>query len=217
MKNKEFKIFSTELNIDLKDFLFYLDIKHDEILSNSLKERNTLTDLIVKKYTKMSNAPTKLNQKYNIFEFNNNHIKSLYSSLLQLTKNASSYYGYNFDDQNYMIRGWFNADNPSTKDFNPNNNKRLFHDHLGGFGAPDFHGYYCVDAEPSITYYKIEEGNVYENKNKNNRAILCQNGFPHSRGNWNECNQRITIAYDIVPQSRLTYLNINNPIWMKFE
>ena len=45
--------------------LAYLDIKHDEILNNSLSETNYLTDQIVKKYNKLNNAPTKLNQKYN--------------------------------------------------------------------------------------------------------------------------------------------------------
>ena len=38
-----------------------------------------------------------------------------------------------------------------------------FHDKVG---APHFHGYYCVNAEPSITYYNIND-NIVENHNKN--------------------------------------------------
>lgn len=213
---KEFKIFEKELNIDLNELLDYLDKKHDQILNNDLEEINYLTDMMVKKYNKLNNAPTKLNQKYNIFNFQNEMIDTIYAELLDLTKTANLYYGQDFSTQQYMIRGWFNVDNPSSQNHDPRINKRLFHDHLGGHGAPDFHGYYCVNAEPSITYYQIEDEVFFENINKNNRLILCQNGFPHGRGNWNGCDQRITIAYDIVPKSRLIELEINNPVWIEF-
>lgn len=217
MISKEFKLFEANLHIDLDKLFKYLDIKHDEILTNTLTEKNTITDLLIKKYNKFNNAPTKLNQKYNLFEFDNEMIKTIYHELMLLTKTACSYYGYSFYDQDYMVRAWFNSDTPSTKEYNPVKNKKLFHDHLGGFGAPDFHGYYCVNAEPSITYYQIDKDTIYENYNKNNRIILCQNGFPHSRGSWNGCNQRITIAYDIVPKQRLIDLQITNDIWKEFK
>lgn len=213
---KEFKLFEKELTVNLKELLAYLDIKHDEILNNSLSETNYLTDQIVKKYNKLNNAPTKLNQKYNLFQFDNPMVKTIYKELMELTVTACSYYGYNFIEQEYVIRGWFNADSPSSQEHDPRTNGRLFHDHLGGLGAPDFHGYYCVNAEPSSTYYKIDEETIFENINKNNRLILCQNGFPHGRGNWNGCDQRITIAYDIIPKVRLKELDINNPVWIDF-
>lgn len=217
MTNKEFKLFDKKLNLDLTILFQYLETKHEEILGNTLPENNTLTDLVVKKYNKFNNAPTKLNQKYNLFSFSNEMITVIYNELMDLTKTACEYYGHSFENQDYMIRGWFNVDTPSSKDYNPVINPKLFHDHLGGFGAPDFHGYYSVNAEPSITYYRINENEIYENSNKNNRLVLCQNGFPHSRGNWNECSQRVTIAYDIVPRKRLEELNINNPIWISFK
>lgn len=217
MNSEDFKIFNKDLDIDLKLLFQYLDQKHDQILSNTLTENNTLTDILVKKYNKLNNAPTKLNQKYNLFEFKNEIIQRLYKEIMSLTKNACEHYDIVFDNQDYMMRGWFNVDSPSTKEYNPVKNQKLFHDHLGGFGAPDFHGYYCVNAEPSITYYRVDENTIYENQNKNNRIVLCQNGFPHSRGSWNECNQRITIAFDVVPRQRLIDLNINNPIWIEFK
>ena len=68
-------------------------------------------------------------------------------------------------------------------------------------GAPWFHGYYCVNAEPSSTFYQIngDESNVFENINKNNRAILSETGHPHGRDDWFQEKPRITIAYDISP------------------
>jgi hypothetical protein len=216
--DNSFRIFEKHLDIDLPRFSEYLDTKHDQILSNSVPEKNYLTDLLVKKYNKLNNAPTKLNKKYNIFEFNNKDIQTILYSLKELVRDACIHYGVNFDEQDYRIRGWFNYDikSANSKEFSPLKNERFFHDHLGGFGVPDFHGYYCVNAEPSITFYKVED-DVFENKNKNNRLIICPNGFPHGRDDWYNDEPRVTIAYDIVPLSRLVDLGIDsNPIWIKF-
>jgi hypothetical protein len=77
MNSEDFKIFNKDLDIDLNILFQYLDKKHDQILSNTLTENNTLTDILVKKYNKLNNAPTKLNQKYNLFEFKNETIQNL--------------------------------------------------------------------------------------------------------------------------------------------
>lgn len=217
--NKEYKIFERFLDIDLKMFMEYLETKHLQILSNSLPEENELTDLIVKKYNYNGNPSGLLNQKYNIFKFENEYVKKLYDEIKGCVKEACLYYGYNFDDMNYMIRGWFNHEIKSTGlSHDPLENSRLYHDHLGGHGAPDFHGYYCVNAEPSSTYYKINNQHVYENKNINNRLILVVNGHPHSRGNWKEDSFRITIAYDVVPFSRLVEQGVDKKShWIQFK
>lgn len=217
MNKDDFKIFEKQLDVDLDELSRYLYLKTDEIINNTLGEDNRLTDMMVSKYTKLNNAPTKLNNKYNIFNFNSPIINHIYSELLNLTKSVCKYYNSDFEDNDYMIRGWFNLDTPSTKEYNPIKNNSLFHDHLNGRGFPDLHGYYCVNAEPSSTYYRLDNETIYENINKNNRLILCQNGFPHSRGSWKECEQRITIAYDIVPSTTLKELRITNPLWIKFN
>jgi len=66
-----------------------------------------------------------------------------------------------------------------------------------------FHGYYCVNAEPSITYYKDVDNKIFDQINKNNTLIVAKNGFPHSPGEWNQDTHRITIAYNILPLSVL--------------
>lgn len=216
---KEYKVFERFLNIDLHRLTEYLESKHLQILTNTLVEENELTDLLVKKYDKNGNASMMLNQKYNIFKFENEDIKEIYYSLMDCVKEASSYYGYEFDSMNYMVRGWFNHEMKSTTTtFDPLTNSRLFHDHLGGHGAPDFHGYYSVNAEPSSTYYKVNKDNIFENKNVNNRLVVVENGYPHSRGIWNEDSFRITIAYDVVPFQRLVEQGIDKkPHWMQFK
>ena len=68
------------------------------------------------------------------------------------------------------------------------------------------HGYYCVNAEPSVTYYNIDKKDViFENVNINNRAILSETSHPHMKGKWSEDKPRITIAYDIVTKREVDY------------
>ena len=219
MKNKEHKIFERFLNIDLDSFVKYLEEKNLQILTNTLPEDNELTDMLVKKYSIKSNIAGELNKKYNIFKFQNDDVSRLYKELMSSVKEACDYYGINFEEMDFRVRGWFNRDTKT--EFNSHDpilNSRLFHDHLGGFGAPDFHGYYCVNAEPSSTYYKINNKELYENRNVNNKMILSENGHPHSRGDWNEESFRITIAYDVVPFQRLVEQGADKKsVWMKFK
>lgn len=216
---KQHKIFERFLDLDLEELTKYLDIKYTEILENRLPEDNELDDIVVRKYNELNNASAKLNKKYNVFKFENDNIKKLYSELMLCVREACAYYGFNFNEMDYYVRGWFNREiKTDTFSHDPRTNNRLFHDHLGGYPAPDFHGYFCVNAEPSITYYKIDKETVYENTNINNRLIVSENGYPHSRGDWNEDKFRITIAYDIVPFQRLIEQGADKKsVWMKFQ
>jgi hypothetical protein len=214
------KIFDRHLSINLVELTEYLDFKHDEILSNTMKEENYITDLMVKRYTREHNLPSKLNKKYNVFKFDNSLIKEFYDGVKDCFMEVCEFYNIDFNDQNYMIRGWFNYDKTSKNGFSvdPRTNPRYFHDHLGGHGVPDFHGYYCVNAEPSKTFYKMKDDSIYENENKNNRLVICSNGFPHGRDDWYFDSPRITIAYDIVPFSRLVAEQVDsNSNWLKFS
>jgi hypothetical protein len=201
---KEHKFFEKVLDNDLNELYDYLQIKHKQILTNTLPEWNELTDLLVKKYTEFNDAPMKLNKKYNLFEFDHPSIKKLKNAIVDCVKEACDYYEIKYEEQDFRVRGWFNH---SVKiehySVNPIKNKNFLHDHLNGLGAPDFHGYYCVNAEPSITYYKINNEVLFENHNINNRVIICENGHPHGRDDWFEDKPRVTIAFDVVPLQRL--------------
>jgi hypothetical protein len=128
--------------------------------------------------------------KYNVFQFYHPAIFGLFKSLRDMTIEACDHYGLKFELEQFMVQGWFNI--------NYNKKGKLdWHEH-GGNGAPHFHGYYCVNAEPSTTHYRVFDKEI-ENINKNNRAILSETGHPHAMADWDWDGPRITIAYDVIP------------------
>lgn len=129
-------------------------------------------------------------RQYNVFQFHIPGIYNLYKAVGDMVREACEYYEINFDDQKFMLQGWFNINHSG-------DGKLGWHEH-GGEGAPNFHGYYCVKAEPSVTHY-VTFGEEKDNINKDNRAVLSEMGHPHSMGDWDWDGPRITVAYDIQP------------------
>lgn len=198
MSKKPHKFFERFLDNNLDEMYEYLEMKQDELIAGTLTEI-PLEEL--SKYNKDNGAATQLGKYYNIFTFRHPSVQALKSALRDIMIEASEYYGLNFEENKFAINGWFNYD-PKTSGsngVNPLKNERFFHDHMGGEGAPVFHGYYCVNAEPSSTFYKIDGDVPFENINKNNRAIVSETGHPHGRDDWYQDKPRITIAYDIAP------------------
>lgn len=194
------KFFERYLDNDLDALFDYLQNKQQEILSGKIA--GIPVDKI-KDYDIYNGPSTQLGSYYNIFDFENESILKLKDALRSATQEACEYYGIDFDSKNYHIHGWFNLDyqSPENRDegVSPLKHAEHYHDHMGGDGAPTFHGYYCVNAEPSITYYKIDRVTDFENINKNNRAVISETGHPHGRDDWYSEKPRITIAYDIAP------------------
>lgn len=159
-----------------------------------------------------SGGATQLGEYYNIFKTGNESILKLKKALALKMQEACEYYGIDFYSSKYMINGWFNVDYGSRYGNNPYNPEKTenFHDHMDGKGAPVFHGYYCINAEPSSTYYLIDRKQKFENINKNNRFIISETGHPHSIGNWDWEGPRITLAYDISPKIE----NYIGPNWI---
>lgn len=132
--------------------------------------------------------------QYNVFQFHIDGIYELYLAVGDMVREASEYYNLDFKKQKYMMQGWFNINHAST-------GKLDWHEHGPG-GAPFFHGYYAVNAEPSETHYITTNGPKV-NINKNNRAVLSEMGHPHAMGDWSWDGPRITVAYDVLPLSEL--------------
>jgi hypothetical protein len=194
------KFFEKTLDNDLESLFSYLDFMQSELLSQKIA---TIPEDIINQYDKTNGPTTQLGKFYNVFNFDNSNIKNLKNNLKNITEEACEYYGINFNESEFMIHGWYNLDYKTQggTGVSPLNNDIFFHDHAEGLGAPIFHGYYCVNAEPSITYYKINGTDLFENHNKNNRAIVSETGHPHGRDDWYEDKPRITIAYDIAPKN----------------
>jgi hypothetical protein len=208
---KDHKFFERFLDTDLGKLTNFLQDKYDLIDSAKLagvtplddRNREKLGDSSAlhspdyKPWVSSGSLSTVKWTEYNVFQFYNSEIHKLYKSISDMVKEACTYYDIDFDKQDYYVQGWFNINHSHV-------GKLDWHDH-GGPGAPFFHGYYCVSAEPSITHYKLFNDNskIVENHNLNNRAIVSEMGHPHAMGDWSWDGPRITIAYDIIPLQTL--------------
>lgn len=193
------KFFERYLDNDLQDLQNFLEVKYELIQSAKLRGVEELHK-DDHHWIESGSLSTVKWREYNVFQLYHAGIHNLYKAISDTVKEACQYYNVNFDEQKYYVQGWFNINHADTGKLN-------WHDHGGPF-APHFHGYYCVNAEPSITHYQIEDGSsrVVENHNKNNRLIVSEMGHPHAMGDWDWNGPRITIAYDIEPLESL----INN-------
>lgn len=184
MSNMPHKFFELQSQNNLNDLKQYLDTKYNEMKEANWTDKTRFYD------------PGNHWLKYNIFHFYHEGIYNLQNSIKDLTIDACNYYNIDFKDQNYYIHGWFNYwPEEFNTDVDPDNLK--YHDH-GDHNPSLLHGYYCVNAEPSMTHYKID-GKRVDNVNKNNKIIVSKNGYYHTPGAWKENYPRITIAYNIVP------------------
>ena len=153
------KFFEIKVDNDLpklKSFLLeqYKKIENGQILKNDNQQPTP--------WDSSGSITTSKWNKYNVFQFYSPEIYNLLKSVKTMAMEACNYYNIDFEKEQYWIQGWFNV--------NYNHIGKLdWHEH-GGNGAPWFHGYYCVEAEPSITNYKVFENKV-ERHNKNNYAI----------------------------------------------
>lgn len=186
--SQKHKFFERFLDNDLKELALQLSDRYKRI---DRAEVPGVSSLGQNELWQSSNSISTIKwREYNVFQFHIDGIRKLYDSVSDMVHEACEYYGINFEEQQFMLQGWFNINEA-------HNGKLDWHEH-GSSGAPNFHGYYSVSAEPSITHYVVFDQEV-ENHNKNNRAILSEMGHPHAMGDWNWSGPRITVAYDVIP------------------
>jgi len=206
--DKPHKFFDKYLDNDLKDLSNFLKNKSDEIENAKIRGVSKLNEKNKELFVESGSISTVKWREYNVFQFYHEGIYNLFSSLSEVVKEACDYYEIDFKQQQYMVQGWFNI--------NYHNKGKLdWHDH-GAYKAPIFHGYYCVNAEPSSTYYKIDndDNRVVENINYNNRMIVSEMGHPHAMGDWNWEGERITVAYDILPLKHVKTFTWQEQHWI---
>lgn len=194
--NKEHKFFEKYLDNDLEELARFLEEKYKLIESAKLRGVATMEN-DPGYWLESGSLSTVKWREYNVFQLYHPSIHKLYSELSKTVKEACEYYGVDFDKQQYYVQGWFNINKMG-------NGKLNWHDH-GAPGAPNFHGYYCVKAEPSITYYRLfgDPNREIANHNIDNRMIVSEMGHPHAQGDWDWSGSRITVAYDIQPLESL--------------
>lgn len=209
------KFFERYVDNNLDSLYNYLTQLHKDILYKNIFN---VPEDVLKKFNELNGAPTQLGNYYNIFKLDHPGLVNLKKSLNEMIVEACSYYNIEYSKQEYLINGWFNLDYKSEGGLvSPLKKPEHFHDHSDGLGIPWFHGYYCVNAEPSSTFYQIDRdaNNIFENVNKNNRAIVSETGHPHGRDDWYYDKPRITIAYDITPSQKL--MGIDTRKWAKLS
>jgi hypothetical protein len=191
--DKPHMFFERYLNNDLDKMSSYLTKLYDDICNAKVRGVSPVGYKGEESWLESGSISTVKWSEYNVFQFYNEEIYNVFSNLKDLVHEACDYYGVDFKREKYYVQGWFNINDRKV-------GKLDWHDH-GGPWAPFFHGYYCIKAEPSSTFYKLEnrEDMVVENHNKNNRMIMSEMGHPHAQGDWDWDGQRITLAYDIVP------------------
>jgi hypothetical protein len=195
--NKPHKFFEKFLDNDLDKLSKFLELKYNQIEQAKVPGVSKLGENGKEIWLESGSLSTVKWKEYNVFQFYNEEIYKLFIGVRETVKEACEYYGVNFEEQQYMIQGWFNITHKGK-------GKLDWHDH-GGPWAPYFHGYYCVKAEPSSTWYKIDnkDDQVFENKNLDNRLIISEMGHPHAMADWDWEGSRITIAYDVMPLKAL--------------
>jgi hypothetical protein len=189
--SKPQKFFSRDLDLDLNKVSDTLKLEYDRIAKREMYGIAPHSDSL-DIFTYSKSLSTQKSREYNAFQMYYPFMHDLYSAVVSMTQEACKYYDIDYNGEQWYTQAWFNI-NSTEK-----GGKLDWHDHIDpAFKIPSFHGYYCVNAEPSETHYKIGE-EIKTNLNKNNRAILSLMGYPHAMGDWEWEGERITIAYDVV-------------------
>jgi hypothetical protein len=151
------------------------------------------------------NAPntTKSFSQYNILTFPLSEIHNLYKTIkFSFLEVEKDYYGYNLN-LNYFIQAWLNVyDVGQFIDW---------HGHYYNI-ARTWHGFYCLDVEPSITTYKFTNNQLLDVSCEDNSLIIgLSDNNQHKTEKWHDKSRpRITIAFDIVPEKGLLGVRPNH-------
>lgn len=191
--DKPHKFFEKYLDNDLNKMADYLTRVYTDIENANLRGVSPVGSKRQEYWLDSGSISTVKWSEYNVFQFYNEEVYNVFSAIKDLVVEACDYYGVDFKKEQYFVQGWFNINDRKVGKLN-------WHDH-GGPWAPFYHGYYSIKAEPSSTFYKLENRDdmIVENQNKDNRLILSEMGHPHAMGDWDWDGPRITLAYDIVP------------------
>ena len=190
------KFYDSILSIDNSVFMEKLKDIYDE-----LKVHHALLGLWSDENEKKNIVydPSYYLEYYNIFTF---HMEELYELLLNIKKSlviACEENNVDIEKKQYHLHGWLNyfpAKMHQERDYED----LYWHDH--GNNLDEFHGYYAVNAEPSITHYRIGDEKL-DRENKNGRLVLAKTGIDHAVGKWNFDMPRISVAYNIMPLENL--------------
>ena len=105
--------------------------------------------------------------------------------------------------ETYYIHGWFNV--YTKKEGDKGYDHIPFHKHIEVMHPHIYHGFYCANVEPSTTTYRIgpeqPESEYVVHNDYNDMLIYSASGYEHASSPWIEDKPRVTVAFDIFPES----------------
>jgi hypothetical protein len=139
---------------------------------------------------------TKMYEAYNVFLCHMPGFAETYNLVVNYFKQKQA------DYINYAVAGWVNVyHKDGFLDWHKHGSDLYEHDGR-------WHGYVCVNAEPSKTLYRNNEGLVETVENKNGYITLSHAGLYHRVTPWeNETEPRITIAFDFILRDQIEHMN----------
>jgi len=105
--------------------------------------------------------------------------------------------------ESYYIHGWFNV--YTKKEGDKGYDHIPFHKHIEDMHPHIYHGFYCANVEPSTTTYRVgskqPESEWIVHQDYNDMLIYSASGYEHASSPWMEEKPRVTVAFDIFPES----------------
>lgn len=189
-------VYTRQLDLNLVDIKKSCYLLEDLILKNFNKDDSSY-------YSPQATMTTNVYSRYNVFLYPYSGFGELYSELKDTFRN--------FEPNDYWcIQCWLNI--------YKHNEYIDWHSHWHR-KYQSWHGYFCVDCEPSKTTYKIPVYNTVLGKNvpvkneykqidvisKNNKLVMSKSdGDKHRTWPWEHSDRdRITIAFDIIKRDDL--------------
>lgn len=143
-----------------------------------------------KGYTGQSTMTTGVFQAYNFLLFPLPELHPLYEEIRTMFHELNDN-----DEDDFYMQCWLNYYNRD--DFID------WHRHW----PPEhrsWHGFFCVNCEPSSTTYRLADGTIVDVKSENNNLVMSKSdGDRHRTWPWEYDEPRITIAFDIIPAKHI--------------
>lgn len=168
-----------------------------DLVNNRYAEYFATQDPNYMNFAKGSNS-TRLYETYNIFLCHHPGITETFDCVISYFKSKNPTY------KKYAISGWVNVYHAGGYlDWHIHGNSIDVHD-------TRWHGYVCINAEPSNTYYKTQSNEVTTISNKNGYITLSPSGMQHRTSAWTDSKKpRISIAFDCVLREQIQADNIS--------
>lgn len=139
---------------------------------------------------------------YNLFLFKDFNIHKIYKIIQEMTIEYCNKNNIDYLEEKYYIHGFFTYKKAGTVSVG-------WHDH--GSEKNHLHGFLLIDAEPSETWYNIDDKEIHLIA-KNGRIILGKNAMHTIAPGWQENKPRISMAFNIKPLNEMPEDSFYTPL-----